>query len=64
MKPPTNPEALDFYNKTLPLSTETLEIERDALYAQFHDIVRRLHIVRGILEDRRPQPEIDNGQTI
>jgi len=59
MKPPFNPEARKFYDNTLPLSTETLEIERDALYAEFHRIVQRLNIVRGILQDRK---DLENGQ--
>jgi hypothetical protein len=48
------PESLaDFRNNTEPLSTETLEIQLEALHNQLLHIGPRLHIIRSILQGRK-----------
>lgn len=46
-----------FRNNTEPLSSETLEIELEALHAQLLHIGPRLHVIRSILNSHKPIPE-------
>lgn len=54
MKPPTNnPELYKFYQHSIDMSTEILEIERDALHAMITDIGPKLWLIREILDERK-----------